>query len=502
MAHKSDVSVFFILIKRSITIALIWTVLCFVASYWNVVTEQRKTLEFARREARAAIDKDQALRLWAAEHNGVYVPVTKENPPNEFLSDLPERDITTPSGRQLTMVSPAQIFRQVMNSQGELTRTHITSLKVVNHLNRPDEWEKEALHRLDAGTEEVVAVSWVDGQEYLRLIKPLHVRTGCLDCHAQQGYKEGDVRGGVSVTLPLADYRSIEKKSMQAIYLTHTLLWLFGLLAIVLIFTRSKKRRMERLDDLLTLEEQSEKIKIFAYSVAHDLKNPVISIHGLASLLKKKQFDQLDEKGRQYCEQIIRASGQLSTLVDQINIFISAKEQPLSIEPIDFPEICQTLKEEYEAQLHARNVRWVQPARVEGMRADRMAIIRIMRNLVDNALKYSGERLSRLTIACREESDHYQVSVTNDGNPISPDACRNIFIRFKRNCVDQKVRGTGLGLAIVKELVGLHGGDVWVESDGIDGVTFYFTIAKTMPTGTRSRPPGPPFRGRLPKESA
>ncbi len=489
MAHRSDVSVLLILIKRSITIALIWTVLCFIAAYWNVATEQQKTMSLALREARAVIDKDQALSLWAGEHNGVYVPVTKETPPNEFLSHLPERDITTPDGKQLTMMSPAQIFRQVMNRQGELTRAHITSLKMVNHLNRPDTWEREALHQLEAGAKEVAAVTKIEEQEYLRLIKPILTKAGCLECHEQHGFKEGDVRGGLSVALPLAAYRAVEKSSLQAIYLTHTLLWLFGLLAIGLIFTRSRKRRMERLDDLQTLEEQSEKIKIFAYSVAHDLKNPVISIHGLANLLKKKQFDQLDEKGRQYCEQIIRASSQLSSLVDQINIFISAKEQPLSIEPIDFPEICQTVKEEYDAQLHARNVQWVRPPRVEGMRADRMAVIRIMRNLIDNALKYSGERLSRIAIDCRERGDHYRVSVTNDGNPISPDACRNIFVRFKRHCPDSKVQGTGLGLAIVKELTRLQGGDVWVESDGIEGVTFFFTIAKDIPE-TRSRQHG------------
>ena len=485
--HRSDVSVFFILIKRSLSIALIWTVLCFFAAYWNISTEQQKTMELARREARAVIDKDQALSLWATDHNGVYVPVTKDTPPNDYLSHLPERDITTPSGRQLTMMSPAHIFRQVVNRQGELTKAHITSLKLVNHLNRPDEWEREALHRFDSGDKEVMAVTKMDGKEYLRLMKPVYAQAGCLDCHGQQGYKEGDVRGGVSVALPLTTYRAIEKKSLQAIYLTHTFLWLFGLLAIVLIFTRSKKRRIERLDDLQTLEEQSEKIKIFAYSVAHDLKTPVISIHGLANLLKKRQFERLDDKGKQYCDQIIRASSQLSSLVDQINFFISAKEQPLAIEPIDFPEICQLVKEEYEAQLQAKKVQWIPPSRIEGIRADRLAITRIMRNLVDNALKYSGDDLSRIAIACREESDHYSISVANDGNPISPDACRNIFIRFKRHCVDKKVHGTGLGLAIVKELVGLHGGDVWVESDGKEGVTFYFTIAKTMPSETKSR---------------
>jgi signal transduction histidine kinase len=496
----SDVSVYYILLKRSVTIALIWTILCFLAASWNISAEKEKTLALAQREARTVIDKDQALRFWATDHHGIYVPVTKDTPPNENLSHIPERDITTPSGRQLTLMNPAYMLRQVMHQYGDLYKTkgHLTSLKLVNHTNAPDDWESKALHQFETGREEVMAVTTMDGGEFLRLMVPMYTKTGCLDCHGHQGYKEGDVRGGVSVSIPLASYRTLEKKSLHALTITHAALWWFGLFAIALIFTRNKKRRLERLDDLQTLENQSEKIKIFAYSVAHDLKNPVVAIHGLANLMKKKQFDKLDDKGKQYCEQIIKSSSQICALVDQINLFISAKEQPLTIEPLDFPEVCQTVMEEYAAQLQARRIEWFPPPRVAGIRADRMAIIRIIRNLVDNALKYSGERLSRIAIDCEETPKVFKMSVANDGNPIAPEACRDIFIKFKRNCDDQKVRGTGLGLAIIKELAGLHGGDVWVESDGREGATFYFTIARAIPAETRPRQSGPSHTGEKP----
>lgn len=486
---QSDVSVYYLLVKRSLAIALIWTILCFLAAFWNISTEKEKTLALAQREARTVIDKDQALRYWATDHHGIYVPVTEDTPPNENLSHIPERDITTPSGRKLTLMNPAYLLRQVMHQYSDLYKTkgHLTSLKLVNHLNQPDDWERDALHQFDAGRQEVMAVTTIDGSEFLRLMVPMYTKTGCLECHGHQGYKEGDVRGGVSVSIPLASYRTLENKSLYALYITHCTLWWFGIFAIVLIFTRNKKRRLERLDDLQTLENQSEKIKIFAYSVAHDLKNPVVAIHGLANLLKKKQFDRLDDKGKQYCEQIIKSSAQISTLVDQINLFISAKEQPLTIEPLDFTEVCQAVKEEYATQLQARRIEWIAPPRVAGIRADRMAIIRIIRNLVDNALKYSGERLSRIAIDCEETPKGFKMSVANNGNPIAPEACRDIFITFKRNCADERVRGTGLGLAIVKELAGLHGGDVWVESDGREGATFYFTIARTIPMETRPR---------------
>ena len=486
---QSDVSVFLSLLKRSISVAIAWTILCFVTAFWNISTEHQKTLELAQKEARTVIDKDQAFRFWATDHNGVYVPVTEDTPPNDKLSNIPERDITTPSGRQLTLMNPAYMLRQVMSQYGSLYKVkgHITSLKVLNPANQPDEWETKALQEFDQGKEEVMAVSKIEGHDFLRLMQPIETKAGCLQCHAQQGYKEGDVRGGVSVAIPLAPYKVIESRILLTLYITHSVLWLFGLIGIVLIFTRSKKRKIERLDDLQTLEEQSEKIKIFAYSVAHDLKNPVIAIYGLAKLLQKKEGDQLDEKGKKYCEQIIKSSSQLCSLVDQINVYISAKEQPLNIESLDFQEICQSIQEEYTPQLQARHIEWGSPPSVPGIRADRMAIVRIIRNLVDNALKYGGDNLHKISIDCDEAETFFLMSVANDGNPIAPEACRNIFVKFKRSCADQKVNGTGLGLAIVKELVGLHGGDVCVDSDGKQGVIFSFSIAKTDIAEPKSR---------------
>ncbi len=80
------------------------------------------------------------------------------------------------------------------------------------------------------------------------------------------------------------------------------------------------------------LKESSEKIKLFAYSVSHDLKSPAIGLYGLTKRLYKDYADILDEKGENYCGQILKSAEQIAALVEQINIFISAKEAPLTIE--------------------------------------------------------------------------------------------------------------------------------------------------------------------------
>jgi len=286
------------------------------------------------------------------------------------------------------------------------------------------------------------------------------------------------VHSGASDSVPLAPYRDLEARSLRTLYNTHLFFWGAGLLILSLSFYRNKKRLIHRLASENLVREQSEKIQLFAYSVAHDLKNPIIAIHGLARILNKRHLDSLDEKSRQYCAQIEKSAEQVSALVDQINAFITSKEQPLKIEPLNLVEICHTVRAENEHRLKERNMQWCESLQIDTLNADRLVILRILRNLVDNALKYGGEGLRKISITREESARFHTIRVANDGKPLAPEDCRNIFQRYKRHCADSTVEGTGLGLAIVKELVNLHGGQVWVESDGKQGVTFSFTIAK------------------------
>ncbi len=484
------------LIRNCIVYAVSWTIICLFATFWNYVEIHDKSLDLAQKEARTILDKDQALRYWATDHNGVYVPATEATPPNPYLNHIPERDLITPSGLHLTLMNPAYILRQVIERYGTLynNKGHITSLKTLNPINKPDAWETSALQDFETGKQEANVFTKIEGQEFFRLMKPFITKPGCLKCHAQQGYKEGDVRGGISVLIPLAPYRDMETRSLRTLYSTHLFFWAAGLFIISLSFYRNKKRLVLRLAGDKLLQEQSEKIQLFAYSVAHDLKNPVIAIHALAKVMNKRHLDGLDSKSRQYCEQIEKSAEQVNALIDQINAFISSKEQPLKREPLNLLEITQTVRAENDHKLKERSIHWSEPLQVGVLEADKLVVLRILRNLVDNALKYGGETLSRIAISHEESERFHTIRVANDGTPIAPENCRAIFQRYKRHCTDSAVEGTGLGLAIVRELVDLHGGQVWAESDGKKGVAFSFTIGKN-PTVDRHRP----FKRKNPK---
>jgi signal transduction histidine kinase len=244
--------------------------------------------------------------------------------------------------------------------------------------------------------------------------------------------------------------------------------------------TKQKKTEIERKRLILELSESSDKIKLFAYSVSHDLKNPAIALHGITNLFIKKYRDTLDEKGTLYCDRILKLSDHIISLVEQINLYMSTREHPIVLETISSKKIFQTIRQEYSSQLSQRGIKWLESELDIDIRADRLALLRVFRNFIDNSLKYGGDGLSTIEIGYNESNEAHIFSIKDDGVGLDPEDCQKIFDPFKKSKAVSEVEGSGLGLAIVKEIAELHHGKVWGESDGKSGVTFYFAIAKNL----------------------
>jgi PAS domain S-box-containing protein len=214
-------------------LAACWTLLIGVSWYWNVQAERKVFHKVALAEAHAVIKRDELYRRWASSHGGVYAPVTPQSPPNSYLSHVPERDIITPSGKQLTLINPAYMTRQVNELSAEgtvfLGRAHITSLKPLRPENYPDRWEADALRSFDSGAHEVSAVVTTDGKPYLRLMTPFVTEQPCLKCHAAQGFTVGSIRGGISVSIPIQPLIDASRVHATGYMAFHVMIWLLGL---------------------------------------------------------------------------------------------------------------------------------------------------------------------------------------------------------------------------------------------------------------------------------
>ncbi len=192
--------------------------------------------------ARAHFQNIVLTRMWNAKHGGVYVEKKPGIVSNPYLEN-PE--ITTTDGRIFTLRNPAMMTREISELADihGVFKYHITSLKPLNPRNVPDEFERKALESFEQGKTQATTEETVNDHTVFRFMAPLETTQACLRCHAKQGYKIGDIRGGISVT---SDITSI-KKAMeinQIVILALIVLTTGIVLAIFLFFTFRLMRRL------------------------------------------------------------------------------------------------------------------------------------------------------------------------------------------------------------------------------------------------------------------
>jgi PAS domain S-box-containing protein len=242
----------------------IWTILIAGFAGWSLYQARNAEYSNAVAVAQNNYDKDIAYRRWASMFDGLYATVNPETPPNPNLSHIPDGDITLPSGKVLTLINPAHMTRQVheLNDTQDGMRGHITSLNPLRPQNAPDEWERGALHLFEKGAKEHHSLETIDGKQFVRFMRPLITEAGCLKCHAHQGYKVGDVRGGLSVSIPWAPHR---EKFLAYIPLTlagHGGIWLLGFVGVVVFRRRLQKNLLEKeklVEDVLQRQKELQK---------------------------------------------------------------------------------------------------------------------------------------------------------------------------------------------------------------------------------------------------
>ncbi|MFI3185209.1 MAG: DUF3365 domain-containing protein [Methylococcaceae bacterium] len=248
---------------------------------------EKHSLEVATEGARNIYRMIVLTRQWNAELGPLYVFASEKTPPNHYL-EHPQRDLELADRRKLTMLNPAYMTRQIAelaqkDTQSHL-RLHITSLAPLRPENSPDAWEAAALKRFEQGQQEFSSIEQQQGASYLRYMAPLLVNQACLSCHAKQGYKLGDVRGGISVSLQLQAIEQGMHNEIRETLVTHGLS--YGLLILISWgLIELLARRWRALDDTIaTLQVtrnelvETEKMASLGRLVAgfaHELNTPV-----------------------------------------------------------------------------------------------------------------------------------------------------------------------------------------------------------------------------------
>lgn len=225
----------------------LWIMLISLNFYQQVSDTKQYAQDIATRQAQMFFDHIVLIRQWNASHGGVYAIVDEDTQPNPYIT-APGRDMETTDGRQLTLISPSHMSRQLAEMTQSKTGLsfHVTSLKAIRAENKPDEWEQRALLDFNRGKTSVSDIVNVNGELYYRYMAPLPKEDHCADCLEHQEDKH-DVGGGISVSIPVGSINTFIDDRLQHLKFMHAIVACIGL-AVLLLSYITQVRLNNRLD--------------------------------------------------------------------------------------------------------------------------------------------------------------------------------------------------------------------------------------------------------------
>ena len=241
--------------------------------------------------------------------------------------------------------------------------------------------------------------------------------------------------------------------------------------------TDRKRAETEREELIAILEAQNAELERFTYTVSHDLKSPLITIKGFAGLLRQDRAGG-DSVRVEY--DLARITGAADTMSQLLNDLLELSRVGRLVNPpedVSLEELAFQALDLVGGQVHERGVQVDVAPDLPVVFGDRLRLLEVLQNLIDNAVKYMGPQSQpRVEIGTRRDAGETVFFVRDNGIGIEPDFQEKVFGLFDQ--LDQKVEGSGIGLALVKRIIELHGGRIWIESEGAgSGSTFCFTLA-------------------------
>ncbi|MGC1175992.1 PAS domain-containing sensor histidine kinase [Polaromonas sp.] len=237
-----------------------------------------------------------------------------------------------------------------------------------------------------------------------------------------------------------------------------------------------EKRVLLRTTQLATANKELES---FAYSVSHDLRSPLNTIHGFSKLLAKIDAENISDKGKHYLARIGAGVEQMGELIEGLLTLAHMSREQLKSEPVDLSALARLIERDHREREPQRQV---QVLIQDGMGAhgDPRLLLAVLQNLLANAWKFTAKKPQ----ACIEMGNGLGSDgvpfffVRDNGAGFDMAFTHKLFGTFERLHSPGDFAGTGIGLATVKRIIERHGGRVWAESKVNEGATFYFTLSR------------------------
>lgn len=229
------------------------------------------------------------------------------------------------------------------------------------------------------------------------------------------------------------------------------------------------------------LETTARELDAFAYSVSHDLRAPLRSIHGFSRFLEEDYSDRLDDAGREYVARIKSSVAKMGQLIDDLLRLSRATRTELNREPVDISALATEIIEEIRGAEPDRQVE-VDIASGLVTTGDSHLLRLALDNLLSNAWKFTGKcENAAISVGSERQAGEQVFFVRDNGAGFNKHYEHKLFDPLQRLHTADEFEGNGIGLAIVHRILSRHGGRIWAESELGKGATFSFTVTSSSP---------------------
>jgi signal transduction histidine kinase/DNA-binding response OmpR family regulator len=498
------------ILTYSFLLLLVITVAVFASLMFNMKNTKDSAYDNALFQARTVYETDMIYWRWNLTLGGLYTQTSDRARPNLYLPEN-QRTVLTKNGTSLTYINPAYMTRLVYELgvvNTELKR-HITSEKPIRDANKPDDWEAAALAKIRGGALEYSELQTDSaGIRNLRFMGPLKVEERCIPCHTTQGYKYGDIAGGISTQISYEPYLLRTYETNRILIVSHVGVWaiiLIILMAATANLLGNLDRRYAAEDDVIKfnsdleriVDDRTESLKeakesaegvnraktVFLSNISNEVSIP---LSGVLESTEAMLSTKLSPDQRARLAMIRKAGNNLMELMSDIMFFskLEAGAITLNRDEINLANFIYSAVGSVSHLAHEKNLDLIvdiDPEIPEFVFCDALRVAQVIMNLLSNAIKYtnSGNVLLSVSIQNKDASTvALRFAVSDTGIGIPRENQERIFDVFEQQAKDiaSKSGGTGLGLAISKKLLFMMGSKINLDSEVGSGSRFWFDL--------------------------
>jgi signal transduction histidine kinase len=231
------------------------------------------------------------------------------------------------------------------------------------------------------------------------------------------------------------------------------------------------------------LQRSNSELEQFAYVASHDLQEPLRKVASFTQLLQRRYSGKLDARADQYIEFAVDGAKRMQALINDLLAYSrvgrSDREPALVSSDAALTQARANLGEQIE-----ETGATIETGHLPLVLAELPLLIAVFQNLLNNALKFSGEKAPRVVVTVRRDEPFWLFSFSDNGIGIEPEYAERIFVIFQRLHERSAYAGTGIGLSMTRKIIEYFGGRIWLDTTFTGGTRFYFTLPMPQETMT------------------